>query len=190
MIDCLIRSQVVLAGDLNAIAIARGGWLDGVTTWHSTDLMEVAQRVMQEVAKHGPARIRVDVGGVGAGVADRLRERGYFVEDVYFGGGALDAQRFKNQRASMYWSMRERMEAGEVRIPDDEVLTADLSAQRYEFTQDGKIKLESKDETRKRAGHSPDRSDAVALALGGDIAPIVDAFEEWFDGELYGQFVL
>lgn len=56
--------------------------------------------------------------------------------------------------------------------------------------QDGKIKLESKDETRKRAGHSPDRSDAVALALGGDIAPIVDAFEEWFDGERYGQFVL
>lgn len=179
-----------VAGDLNAIAIARGGWLDGVTTWHSTDLMEVAQRVMQEVAKHGPARIRVDVGGVGAGVADRLREHGYFVEDVYFGGGALDAQRFRNARAEMYWSMRERMEAGEVHIPDDEVLTADLSAQRYEFTQDGKIKLESKDETRKRAGHSPDRSDAVALALGGDIAPIVDAFEEWFDGELYGAFVL
>ena len=129
--------------------------------------MEVAQRVMQEVARHGPARIRVDGGGVGAGVADRLRERGYFVEDVYFGGGALDAQRFKNQRASMYWSMRERMEAGEVRIPDDEVLTADLSAQRYEFTHDGKIKLESKDETRKRAGHQQDRSDAGALSAGG-----------------------
>ncbi len=26
-----------IAGDLNAIAVARGGWLDGVITWHSTD---------------------------------------------------------------------------------------------------------------------------------------------------------
>ena len=71
-----------------------------------------------------------------------------------------------------------------------EALTAGLSAQRYEFTQDGRIKLESKDETRTRAGHSPDRSDAVALALGGDIAPIVEPIEVVFDGELYGGFVL
>lgn len=74
-----------------------------------------------------------------------------------------------------------------MRIPDVELLTADLSAQRYEFTQDGRIKLESKDETRKRAGHSPDRSDAVALALGS-VVSYVEPWEEAFDPDIYGPF--
>ena len=175
-----------VAGDLNAIAIARGGVLDDVITWHDTDLMAVAQRVVQEVSKHGARRIRVDCGGVGAAVADRLRELGYEVEDVFFGGGAEDKQRFMNARAEMYWTLRERMEAGEVSIPDVELLTADLSAQRYEFTQDGRIKLESKVETRKRAGHSPDRSDALALALGSVAAPYVEPIEIVYDPDIYG----
>ena len=104
-----------------------------------------------------------------------------------FGGGAEDKQRFVNARAAMYWTLLELMEAGEVSIPDVELLTADLSAQRYEFTQDGRIKLESKDETRKRAGHSPDRSDAVALALGSVMA-YVEPIEVVYDPDLYGGF--
>ena len=50
-----------------------------------------------------------------------------------------------------------------------DVILADLSALRYVLTQDGKIQLESKDDTRKRLGRSPDRADAVAMAcLGTD----------------------
>lgn len=120
-------------------------------------------------------------------MADRLRELGYEVEDVFFGGGAEDKQRFVNARAEMYWTLRERMEAGDVQIPEVELLTAELSAQRYEFTQDGRIKLESKDETRKRAGHSPDRSDAVALALGSAVS-YVEPWEEAFDPDIYRPF--
>ena len=74
-----------------------------------------------------------------------------------------------------------------MRIPEVELLTADLSAQRYEFTQDGRIKLESKDETRKWAGHSPDRSDAVALALGS-VMVYVEPIEVVYDPDVYGPF--
>ncbi len=51
---------------------------------------------------------------------------------------------------------------------------------RYEFTPNGKIKLEGKDETRKRLGRSPDRGDAVALAVGADD-------DTWDDTELDGE---
>ncbi len=56
------------------------------------------------------------------------------------------------------------MERGEVSLPDDDDLRADLSALRYLFTQDGRIQIENKDEVRRRLGRSPDRGDAVALA--------------------------
>ena len=155
-----------IAGDLNAIAVARGGVIREVVTFHEADTMKVVERVQQIVSKSGAKLIRVDVGGVGAGVVDRLKQQHYKVDAVAFGGRADDPSRFKNLRAEMYWNLRERMEKGVVRLPRDELILADLSAQRYEFTQDGKIQLESKDDTRKRAGHSPDRSDAIALAIG------------------------
>jgi hypothetical protein len=134
----------------------------------------------------------VDVGGVGAGVVDRLRQLKYEVEQVHFGGGANDPQRFRNRRAELFWTLRERLEKGEISLPDDEELLADLSALRYAFTQDGRILLESKDDVRKRLGRSPDRADAVALAFAkyaepwspmiAQIAPAVDAFGDPIDG--------
>ena len=57
------------------------------------------------------------------------------------------------------------MERGEISLPDDDELRADLSALRYLFTQDGRLQIESKDDCRKRLGRSPDRADAVALAF-------------------------
>ena len=156
-----------IAGDLNAIAVARDGRVEDIVTFHQGDTMKVVERVVREVTKADAKIIRVDVGGVGAGVADRLRElRKGKVFDVPFNGRASDPTRFKNIRAEMYWNLRERMERDEIELPRSELLLADLSAQRYEFTQAGQIQMEGKDDTRKRAGHSPDRSDAVALAVG------------------------
>jgi len=153
------------AGDMNCIAVARGGRLQKLTTWRSTDTMEVVEQVVRQCAVWGPKRVYVDVGGVGAGVKDRLGQFRYDVGGVHFGGGAEDSKRFKNKRAELFWNLRERMERGEISLPDNEELVADLSALRYVFTQDGRIQLESKDDVRKRLGRSPDRADAVALAF-------------------------
>ena len=164
-----------VAGDLNAIAVARGGKIDRIITFHEADTMKVVERVVRTVSETGAKLIRVDVGGVGAGVVDRLKELRHKVEAVPFNGRANEPERFKNVRAEMYWNLRERMELEHgdkngVSLPNkppmSELLLADLSAQRYEFTLSGQIQLEGKDDTRKRAGHSPDRSDAVALAVG------------------------
>jgi len=88
------------------------------------------------------------------------------VSAVHFGGAPNDRQRFRNQRAELFWLLREALEKEELGLPDDEELIADLSALRYSFDQAGRIVLEFKDEVRKRLGRSPDRGDAVALAVG------------------------
>lgn len=155
-----------IAGDENCIAVCRGGTLQRLQLWRSPDTMATVTRCLHEVARSSPKRIRVDVGGPGGGVIDRLRQLGYKVEDVAFGGGASDPTRFLNKRAEMFFTLRTAMEQGKVALPDDEDLIADLSAITYAFDQRGRIRLEGKDEVRKRLGRSPDRADAVALALG------------------------
>ena len=154
------------AGDLNCVARCRNGRIEIVNTWRSPDTMETVQRVLNTVTSTGCKYLAVDVGGPGGGVVDRLKELGHEVEGVHFGGAAEDAQRFRNWRAEAFWKLREGMEKGEVSLPDDDDLRADLSALRYQFNADGRIQIESKDECRKRLGRSPDRADAMALAIG------------------------
>jgi phage terminase large subunit len=165
---CVLGVDVArsVAGDKNAIASVRGPRLESVFTWRSTDTMQVVDRVLREVVERRPSKVRVDVGGVGAGVVDRLRQLGHPVRPVHFGGAPDDRKRFRNRRAELFWLLREALEKGELALPDDDELLADLSALRYEFDQSGRIVLEGKDEVRKRLGHSPDRADAVALAVG------------------------
>ncbi len=154
-----------VAGDLNAIAVVRGPKLEEVLTWRSADTMETVDKVLHQVVARKPDAIYVDVGGPGGGVVDRLRQLGHRVHAVHFGGAAKDKQRFRNRRAELFWCAREQLEKGRVSLPDDDEIVADLSGIRYQFTADGRIQIESKDEIRKRLGRSPDRGDALALAL-------------------------
>jgi phage terminase large subunit-like protein len=166
--DVVIGCDVArsINGDQNCLAVCRGGKLERLTLWRSPDTMATVTRVLHEVARTGPKLIRVDSTGVGAGVCDRLKQMGYATEGIAFGGGASDPTRFLNDRAERFFALRTAMERGLVQLLDDEDLIADLSAITYEFDQRGRIKLESKDDVRKRLGRSPDRADAVALALG------------------------
>ena len=84
----------------------------------------------------------------------------------YNGGEApIDKERFVNARAEDYWTLRERFEQGEVDIdPDDDKLAAQLGSIRWGIDSRGRIKIESKDDMRKRGLPSPDRADAMAIA--------------------------
>jgi len=51
----------------------------------------------------------IDVGGLGAGVVDRLNELGYAkrITAVNFGGKAADEEKHPNMRSQMWCSMEE-----------------------------------------------------------------------------------
>jgi phage terminase large subunit len=166
-----------VSGDCNCIAVAHGGRVERIILWRSPDLMATVARVVHEVAVTNPkpSRILVDAGGVGGGVVDRLKQLRYPCEELNFGGAADDPSRFRNRRAEIFWTLRELLDAGKVSLPDDDELIADLSALRFTFDQSGKIVLESKDDARRRLGRSPDRADAVALAITASVAGAVRA---------------
>lgn len=110
----------------------------------------------------------VDIAGVGQGVRTALRLAGVAFSEVNFASAsyAFDSSgqlRFANVRAEAYWRFREALERGEVDLPDDRELLAELCAARWSLTTEG-IQLELKDNIVKRLGRSPDLADAVVLA--------------------------
>jgi hypothetical protein len=118
------------------------------------------------------AKVRCDMVGIGAGVVDRLRELGYRVEG-YNGGRPSTDDKFLNLRAQDWWRLRTKLEKGDIAIPRNDKLWEELLAVSYETTSQGKTKIEDKKEIRKKlpGGRSPDRADAVVLAIAGSYVP-------------------
>ena len=70
-------------------------------------------------------------------------------------------------RAELWWRMREAldpMNAQPIALPPDNGLRADLAAPRWKLAAAG-IQVEAKADMAKRLGRSPDRGDAVCMAL-------------------------
>lgn len=110
--------------------------------------------------------VSVDDTGVGGGVTDGLEEAGVEVVPVNNGERAIDTDTFENRGTEIYWNLREAIRQKELSLPDDKELLNQLCSRRFKYTRKGKIILESKDEYKKRTGgKSPDKADAVALAL-------------------------
>jgi len=104
-----------------------------------------------------------DAVGLGAGVADRLRQLGYQVSE--FNGGFQPGRRdrFFNGRSESYWNLREILEAGRIALPKDEELFHELLSLNWRPTPLGLVQLESKSDLKLRLGKSPDRADCVSM---------------------------
>lgn len=117
----------------------------------------------------------VDSMGVGGGVVDRLRELA--VPVLAYTGAAKTPSRsrdgewgFTNTRGAAYWHVRELLDPAfdaTLMLPPDDLLIADLTTPTWDVTTGvpPKIKVENKDDVIARLGRSPDRGDAVVMAL-------------------------
>jgi hypothetical protein len=153
---------------------------------HNASPVEVAGRVLEAIkkaeAKHAtrginqPVRVKIDSIGVGWGVAGLLEEWGLEgrhnseVWAVNVAQAAYDRDQFANQRAEMWWTARELLQPNEegeqeLALEVDHQTAAQLAAPSYRSNSTGRLQIESKDEMRKRGVGSPDRAEAILLAL-------------------------
>ena len=73
-------------------------------------------------------------------------------------------------RAELWFRVKAWLEARDCRIPKDDQLFAELVGPRFSFSSNGKMKVESKDEMRRRGLGSPDMADALCLTFAGNAA--------------------
>lgn len=133
------------------------------------DNMRVADTVAQAKERYNADAIFIDIGQ-GAGVVDRLRQLGHSVVEVPFGGSANSPELYYNRRSEMWALMRDWLKSG-AKIPDELGLKQELCAPTYTYDNKGRIKLESKDDIKKRlAEMSPDIADALCLTFAAPVA--------------------
>ncbi len=172
-----------------------GGYID--IAIDTDDLMEVAgvcARVIDKLRQRGlPFRqMFVDIGGLGAGVYDRLREMGYgdVVTAVNFGQKPIDPRKYANKRAEMWTELRDWLgDPAGADVPDDDDLHTQLCAPIWgpaatRHNSNDQIILEPKEHIEARLGFSPDAADAAALTFA---FPVGD-FDETHWGGTYDDW--
>jgi hypothetical protein len=170
--------------DETVITARRGHKLVEQLVLSSMDGEEVASRTMSVVHQHrsgsidSTVPIRVDEIGVGTSVVDHLKGMPTVrVIPINVANVADDEGRYANKRAELWHRLRKWLENGGI-IPDDERLMAELAAPRYDYSDPkGRMRVEEKAAYKKRLKRSPDRADALALAvIEGPGGPLVMPF--------------
>lgn len=151
--------------DETALALLQGNRLVAMETVRGQNPMWAVGRVKTLWDEHKQhLAIAVDDGGVGGGAIGRLRELSVVHYKVSFGGAAEGPRKeyFRNKGSEIYWSLREALQAGEVSLPNEGKLFAQLMQVEWELESDKSIMVHKKGLRKKKA--SPDRADALALA--------------------------
>lgn len=169
-------------GDEGAICRGKGMFCIEVESFPCPNSNELGTMVHGEMTsrKIEDGLVGVDGVGVGAGTVNELKRLGREVVNIISSEAAdpLEeeteeeedgkpvgkkrvelAEKFKNLRAKMWWQVMMDLRAGNLILPHDEVLFADLMTPKW-FTRNGVIVLESKEDIRKRLGRSPNKGDA------------------------------
>lgn len=129
------------------------------------------------------SHVWIDASGLGAGVYDKLNKRrrrgsdGTYIKEYKGAKSPKEDERYRRLRDEAFWVLRDRLEEGEIALPDDEEMFQELLAIRYRLDGQGRVALERKKDLRKYLGRSPDKADAVAMAFHRDGVGVMSAEE-------------
>jgi hypothetical protein len=169
--------------DRTVICKRQGNVVVGFKHWSGEDLMGTVGRIVHESSLDKPEEICVDSIGLGGGVADRLRELGHNVRDVNVSESAALNQQAARLRDELWMAAKDWLDTRAVKLPKDDDLRAELTGPTYNFTSNGKIKVEGKSEMKRRGMRSPDLADALCLTFASQAAGVGGRALRWVPGK-------
>lgn len=158
-----------LGADKTVMYRNRGFQIRFHKSWAKKDTEETADLAAAELDRHPAIKrvpINIDAIGVGAGVFDKLKRRGYNVRAIYGSEKARNPRRYANRRAEMYWTFRNLLDEGAIDLDEqDTVLAAQLGSIKWWEDNAGRIVIESKEDMRKRGLPSPNEADTAVMSI-------------------------
>lgn len=151
-------------GDETAIYLRQGLSCKKLRVFSKNESDVVVAQVVAELEdRYHADAVNVDFG-YGTGIVSAAEAWGRHWSLVRFSGksGREDCI---NKRVEMWANLRDWLRNGGSVDPEDKELADDLAAPERLPTDDGKLKLESKEDMRKRGVHSPNCADALALTF-------------------------
>jgi hypothetical protein len=107
----------------------------------------------------------VDDDGLGGGITDRLRELSVPIVDFKGGQKAKDEEMYGNRRSEGFFTLRDMIAKGYLKILNDYTLIDQLLTIRYKYNSKGQRFILSKDELRKEGIKSPDEADSLMMGV-------------------------
>lgn len=158
-------------------------WKKAPLTGGNLDNPGTSERIHAHMLGQGSEILKYDVAGIGAGVSDGLAtlneyqyfRHGYIWFEVYGQSTKnVDRRLYENARVEQYFGLKNKLHGGILDIdPTDDKLQEDLRGVIYEYTSKGRLKIEAKDDMKKRGAKSPDFSDAAWYACY-DVSELLD----------------
>lgn len=160
-------------GDDESVVVARRGLqVLPIQGFHNIDggalaaqVVRIVKDLREKYEYTEPIEIRIDETGIGASVVDFLQrvKKKFNLIIIPINFGAAGDKDYKDFGSKMWGTVRDALI--EVSLPDDQELTGQLVTRKYKLELDGRIKLERKEDMKKRGVQSPDRGDGLALAI-------------------------
>lgn len=156
--------DVARFGDDRTVLMKRQGCVSyKPEVMRNEDTVAIADRLSFLDAEWKSEMVLVDdTGHWGHGVIDNLRRRKCNALSVMF-HGKPDDPRFGTKRDEIWVRMSEWIKRDGA-LPNEPELMAELTVPTYTFV-NGKLKVEDKDQIKKRLGKSPDMADALACTF-------------------------
>lgn len=162
--------------DTTVVFPAKGGMAEKPIQWSKVDTSITTDRIIQNISlQDWKAVLRIDDIGVGGGVSDQLNKLKrddpgkyhYRVDRINFAAGTTNPEKWFNLRTEVYDCLAEMFINHEIAIPDDDELASELATIRVKYVgKDNQIKqVEPKSQIKDRLKRSPDKADALAMAM-------------------------
>lgn len=173
--DHYITADIARFGADRTVIAYWEGWKAWLYVYRGLATTETAAKIneLRQERNVGLSRVLVDEDGVGGGVKDILRCKG-------FQGGAspLRGDRYANLKAQCGYALAKRINERKVAIDSDDVsikeqVVAELDTmlRAKGWDKDGKLALVPKDDVKARIGRSPDLGDALMMRAWFDLVP-------------------
>jgi len=158
--------------DRSVIGLRQGRRYRILAKLRGVDTVQLAERVIAFINSERPDATVIDGDGLGAGVVDQIRHRGFKEGTHEFHGGAraFDSDAYFNRRAEVWALMGQWLKSG-AEIPDDAELEVDLCGAQYAYSSKSQIQLEKKEDMKARGLASPDLADTLAMSFSVTVRP-------------------
>ena len=157
-------------GDENVLAFRIGNRVTIEDAWFDRNTMSAVGKFITHFKRlsnqYGlrPDEIDCDADGLGRSMVDAIREAGWPVNDFHGGSGAHQDHYF-NRITECWHEAAAKIAGRQIILPNDEDFRAQAINRKVKHHSKGKLWIESKAEMKDRGVSSPDRADAVCVAI-------------------------